>query len=79
MSTRISAGVDDCPFFFTFVIMIPIDCKMTKFFLYLFVCFFGSNYNKIGELTRAASKERMVTNIIFLLMPHPLINEKFLS
>ena len=28
MSTRISAGVNDCP---CFIIMIPIDCKMFLF------------------------------------------------
>ena len=34
------------------------------FFLYLFVIFFGNNYD-IGELTSAVSKERITTNIIF--------------
>ena len=28
MSTRISAGVDDCPCFTTFIALIPIDCKI---------------------------------------------------
>ena len=45
--------------------MIPIDFKITKFSLYLFAYFFGSNYN-IGELTSATSEERMTTNIIFV-------------
>ena len=34
MSTRISAGVDDCSCFLTFITMysmIPIDCKITNF------------------------------------------------
>ena len=44
--------------------MIPIDCKIYKFFLTL-VYFFGNDYN-IGELTSATSKERMTTNIIFV-------------
>ena len=64
MSFRISSALN---FFST---MIPIDCKITIFFLYLFV---GNSYN-IGELTRATSKERMTMNII-LRVPHPLINE----
>jgi len=38
MSTKISAGVD-------FIAMIPIDCKITKFSLHLFVYFFSNNYN----------------------------------
>jgi len=36
-----------------FIAMIPIDCKITHFSLYLFVCFLGKNY-------------RMTTNIIFV-------------
>ena len=40
--------------------LIPIN-----FSLYLFVSFFGNNYN-IGELTSATSKERMTINIIFV-------------
>ena len=48
-----------------FIAIIPINYKINyKFFLYLFVYFFGNNYN-IGELTSATSKERMTTNIIF--------------
>ena len=61
MSTRISAGVDDCPCFST---MIHTDCKITDFFFTHFCLLFGNNYN-IGELTSATSKERMTTNIIF--------------
>ena len=34
MSTRISTGVDDCPFYL-YISMIPIDCKITNFSLYL--------------------------------------------
>ena len=64
MSTRISAGVDDCPCFTTFIAIIPIDCKITNFSLHLFVYFFDNNYN-IGELTSATSKETMTMNIIF--------------
>jgi len=33
LSTRISAGVDDCLTFYYY--MIPIDCKITKFSFYL--------------------------------------------
>jgi len=47
-----------------FITTIPIDCKITNFSLYLFVYFFGNNYN-IGEFISATSKERMITNIIF--------------
>jgi len=55
MSARISAGVDDCPCFsFFFITMIPVDCKITIFYLFTF---FGDNYN-IGELTNAISKEK---------------------
>jgi len=39
MPTRIPAGVGYHPFFFTFY-MIPIDFKITIFFLYLFNFFF---------------------------------------
>ena len=43
MSTRISAGVDDCPCFTTFYCYDPpIDCKITNFSLHLFVYFFGN-------------------------------------
>ena len=30
-----------------FITMIPIDCKIMNFSLYLFVNFFGDNYNNI--------------------------------
>jgi len=40
-----------------FIAMIPIVCKITKFSFYLFVYFFGNNYN-IGELTSATLKEK---------------------
>jgi len=63
MSTRIPAGVDDCSVSLLFI-TITIDCKITNFFLYLFVYFF-CNSNDIGELTSATSKEGMTTNIIF--------------
>ena len=59
-----------------FVAMIPIDCKITNFSLHLFIIFFCNNCN-ISELTSTTSKERMTTNI-FLRVPHPLINEKFI-
>ena len=39
MSTRISAGVDDCLVSLLFIAMILIDYKITKFYLYLFVYF----------------------------------------
>ena len=48
--------------------MVPIDCKIAKlhfFSFYLFVYFFGDNYN-IGELTSVTSKEIMTMNIIFV-------------
>jgi len=57
MSTRIPAGVDDCLASLHFITMIPIDCKITNFFLYLFVNFFGNNYN-IGELTSAKNNHK---------------------
>ena len=47
-----------------FIAMIPIDCKITNFYLHLFVYLFCNNCN-IGELTVATSKERMTTNNIF--------------
>ena len=49
--------------------MTRIDCKITNFSLYLFIYSFCNNYN-IGELTSAASKERMTTNIIFASAMH---------
>jgi len=61
MSTRVSAGVDDCPCFSTFITMIPIDCKITNF---PYTWLFTSNYN-IDKLTSTTSKESMTTNIIF--------------
>ena len=65
MSTRISAGVDDCPCFTTFIAMIPIDCKITNF---PYTCLFTFFVTIIifGELTSATSKERTTTNIIFV-------------
>ena len=48
-----------------FITMIPIDDKITIFFLILACLLFGNNYN-IGELTSATSKERMTMNIIFV-------------
>ena len=39
-----------------FIAMIPIDSKITKFSLYLFISFFGKNYN-ISALTSATSKK----------------------
>jgi len=44
-----------------FIAMIPIDCKITNFSLYLF---FGSHYN-IGEFISTTSKDKMIMNIIF--------------
>ena len=35
LGIRISAGVGDHPCFLTFITMIPIDCKITNFSLYL--------------------------------------------
>ena len=61
MSTRISAGIDDCPCSSTFYLLIvklqnfPYDCLFTLF---------GNNYD-IDELTSVTSKERMTKNIIF--------------
>ena len=46
----------------TFIIMIPIDFKIT---LYLFLYFFGNIYN-IDKLTSATLKVRMTPNIIFV-------------
>jgi len=48
-----------------FIVMIPIDCKITIFFLTLVCLLFCNNYN-IDELTSATSKERMTTNTIFV-------------
>ena len=38
------------------IIMIPIDCKITNFSLYLFVYFFGT-INNNGEPTSTTSKD----------------------
>ena len=64
MFTRISASVD-APLLF--IDMIPIECKIKRFSLHLFFCFYkqiSDKYN-IGELTSATSNERMTTDIIF--------------
>jgi len=42
MPTRISADIGDHPCFLTFI---PIDCKITNFSLYLFVCFLKDYHN----------------------------------
>ena len=56
MSTRISAGVDDCPCFTTFIAMIPIDCKITNF---PYTCLFTFLLTIIivGKLTSATSEQ----------------------
>ena len=56
--------------------MIPIDFKITNFFLHLFAYFFVAIII-FGELTSATSNERMTTNIIFAGAT-PIINEKFI-
>ena len=51
-----------------FIATIPIDFKITKFSLHLFVYFFCNNYNNFDELasvTSATSNERITTDIIF--------------
>ena len=58
-----------------FIAMIPIDCKITFFPLYLFVNFFlvtikiNQSINQfflvIDQFISATSKERMITKIIF--------------
>ena len=45
MTNRISAGAYDHPCFFTFISMIPVDCKITNFSLYLFVYFLKDHCN----------------------------------
>ena len=45
MSTRISAGVGDHPVFLLLIYMIPIDCEITYFSLYLFVSFLKDYHN----------------------------------
>jgi len=62
MSTRTSAGVDDCPCFTTFYCYDPYRLQNYNFFLTLV---YYNNFN-IGELTSATSKERMTMNIIFV-------------
>jgi len=47
-----------------FIAIIPINYKINyKFFLYLFVYFFGNNYN-IGELTVPLQKKQL-SQILF--------------
>jgi len=48
-----------------FITMIPIDCKIINFSLYL-LTFFSYNYY-IGDFTSAVSKERVTTNIIYAI------------
>jgi len=48
-----------------FIAMIPIDFKITIFFLHLFVYFFVTIII-FGELTNATSNERMTMDIIFM-------------
>ena len=59
-----------------FIAMIPIDFKITNFFLHLFVYFFATIII-FGELTSATSNGRMTTNIIFTGAT-PIINKKFI-
>ena len=53
MSTRISAGVDDYPCFTTFIVMIPIDCKITNFSLHLLLI--APNMHQISGGSRKGS------------------------
>jgi len=64
MSTRTSAGVDDCPCFGNFFAMVPIDYKIT---IFLYTCLFTFLVTIIifSELTSTTSKERMTINIYF--------------
>ena len=39
MASRISVDIGDHPCFLIFITMTHIDCKITNFSLYLFVCF----------------------------------------
>ena len=77
MSTKISTGIDDYPCSLLFITTTPIDCKITISSLYLFVNFFGDNYN-IGKLTSPTSQKKRMTKTSSLQVPHPLINEKFI-
>ena len=65
ISTRISAGVDDFPCFSTFIAMIPIDCKITIFFLtHVHLLYL--------KLVHTASKERMIIRKFTLHVPNYL-------
>ena len=44
MPTRISAGVDDHPFPYFFITMIPIDCKITNTCVIYILCTYGREY-----------------------------------
>jgi len=68
-----SADVDDYPCFSTFITMIPIDCKITFFFLCLFVHFLVTIIILVNPQATIQKKEW--PGILFLRVPHPLINE----
>jgi len=64
MSTRISAGVDDCPCFTNFLLLRSL--LIVKLQIFPYTCLFTFFSNIFGELTSTTSKERMTTNIIFV-------------
>jgi len=76
MSTGISAGVMTDLVSLLFVAMIPIDCKITIFSLCLFVYFFVTIIILVNSQAPLQTKEW--PRILFLQVPHPLINEKFI-
>ena len=79
MSTRISAGVDDCPCFSTFYCycMIPIDCKITKFSLYLLRIYNYTEHmhvsSKVGELVLCAD----VSKQIYMAIIHVIVIPRY--
>jgi len=67
MPTRISAGVGDHPYFLTFIIMIPIKCKITNSSLVICLKFY----------VHTVLKERSPQ--LFLARAQQIISGKFVS
>ena len=78
MPTRISAGVHDHPCFLNFIYIIPIDCKITNFSLYLFVSFLKDYHNYFfvhAQLLISGKPVSQYTSYSLIFSPlHSIIN-----
>ena len=66
MPTRISAGTGDHPCSLLFITMILIDCKITNFTLYLFVCFLKDYHNYYLVHTQLLISGKPVSHMLYI-------------